>query len=76
MILQQFIFGNPEQLFDNKETALNWYRELTPNQKVELKDCSELIGGIPWEGLTQLHFSFGDKIALLYNKLKLEGFDV
>mgnify|MGYP001187781426 CR=1 FL=1 len=52
-----------------------WYRSLTIEQKINLKDCAKLIVGMTWEDMGKL-FSFSDRINILHNKLQLEGFDV
>lgn len=50
---------------------MNWYKTLDINQRINLKDCCNLIVGASWEQLRIL-FSFREIIDILYNKLKLE----
>lgn len=52
-----------------------WYKTLSLNQRINLKDCSKLICGMTWEQLL-VFFSFKEAITLLHNKLKIEGFEV
>jgi hypothetical protein len=57
------------------ENSLKWYKTLSLNQKLELKECAHLLTGMKWEHYTIL-FSPRQRIEILYNKLKLEGFDL
>ena len=62
--------------FNNIETqlfAINWYKSLTLHQKMELRDLTMLICGMRWEDFNIL-FSPRERLEILYNKLKLEGF--
>ena len=52
---------------------MKWYKSLTLNQKFALKELSESICGMKWEDFNIL-FTPRERIELLYNKLKLEGF--
>jgi len=52
---------------------MNWYKTLTIEQRINLKELSELICGIRFETLISI-FGFYDAIELLYNKLQIEGF--
>ena len=54
---------------------MEWYKSLTIEQKINLKDCAGLIVGMTWEDMGKL-FSFTERINILHNKLQLEGFDV
>lgn len=54
---------------------MNWYKTLTINQRINLKDCCKMIVGIDYDSL-RLLFSMRDIIEMLHNKLKLEGFEV
>lgn len=55
--------------------GLEWYKSLSIEQKLGLKSCASLITGIKWEDFTIL-FTPRQRIELLYEKLKLEGFKV
>lgn len=54
---------------------MEWYKSLTIEQKINLKDCCALITGMTWEELSIL-FSFREKIRLIHKKLQLEEFEV
>ena len=55
--------------------AISWYKSLSINQKIALKEISELICGMKWEDFNSL-FSPRERLAILHNKLRLEGLDV
>ena len=54
---------------------MEWYKSLNIEQKINLKDCCNLIVGITWKEMS-LFFSFRERVEVLYSKLKLEGFEV
>tara|TARA_R110000796_G_scaffold33305_3_gene86560 strand:- start:735 stop:902 length:168 start_codon:yes stop_codon:yes gene_type:complete len=54
---------------------MDWYKNLSINQKINLKSCFKLICGASWIELSSI-FSMKDKIELIRNKLEIEGFDV
>ena len=54
---------------------MNWYKTLTVEQRINLKDLSELICGVKYNTLILL-FGMRQTIELLHEKLKIEGFDV
>jgi len=54
---------------------MNWYRKLTIEQRINLKELSESICGVKYEFLIRL-FGMRQTIELLHQKLELEGFDV
>ena len=54
---------------------MEWYKTLDINQRINLKDCSEMLCGMPYNQLRVL-FSMSEIIEILHNKLKIEGFDV
>lgn len=58
-----------------KNTSLHWYKSLSINQKISLKELSELICGIKWADFNIL-FSPIERIEILHNKLQIEGFDI
>lgn len=58
-----------------KLSAVSWYKSLTSNQKIALKEISELICGMRWEDFNLL-FTPRERIEILHNKLMMEGFDV
>ncbi len=55
--------------------AVSWYKSLSVNQKLALKEVSSLICGMKWEDFNIL-FSPRERLEILHNKLMLEGFDV
>lgn len=54
---------------------MKWYKTLTIQQRINLKDLSETICGVRYDFLIEM-FGMRDTIELIHNKLKLEGFDV
>ena len=64
-----------ELITKNTLPAVSWYKTLSPNQKMALKEVSALICGMKWEDFNIL-FSPRERLEILYNKLMLEGFDV
>jgi len=54
---------------------MEWYKNLDINQKINLKDCTLLLCGVEWEALSLL-FNFRERVEIVYNKLKIEGFDL
>lgn len=54
---------------------MEWYKTLNVHSRINLKDLSKDIGGIPYDVLVKL-FGFKHTIEMLHNKLKLEGFNV
>jgi len=54
---------------------MEWYLSLNINQRINAKDCYKLLFNINFGELAFL-FSFEERIEIMYNKLKLEGFDV
>jgi hypothetical protein len=51
---------------------MNWYKSLTRQQKVHIRECFELATGIPLNKAIQL-FTFSECMDLLESKLKIEG---
>jgi hypothetical protein len=60
---------------NNVLPAVSWYKSLSLNQKMALKELSEIICGMKWEDFNIL-FSPRERLEILRNKLMLEGFDV
>lgn len=54
---------------------MEWYNTLDIQQKINLKDYFKLICGYSFEDLGGL-FSLSERIELIHQKLKLEGFTV
>ena len=54
---------------------MHWYQKLTIQQRINIKDLSELICGVKY-GLLVKMFGMRETIELLHQKLKLEGFDI
>jgi hypothetical protein len=63
------------QIKDKSHIAIDWYKKLSLNQKMGVKECAHLLCGMRWDQFCIL-FSPRDRIEILYNKLKMEGFDV
>lgn len=57
------------------ENSIEWYKTLSVNQKINLKECFILLCGMEWHEISFL-FSIGEKITMAHQKMKLEGFDV
>lgn len=55
--------------------AVSWYKSLSLQQKMGLKEVSALICGMKWEDFNIL-FTPRERLEILHNKLMLEGFDV
>jgi hypothetical protein len=66
---------SPAIVGNNVLTAVSWYKSLSLNQKMALKEASALICGMKWEDFNIL-FSPRERLEILHNKLMLEGFDV
>lgn len=54
---------------------MNWYKTLTIEQRINLKDLCPLICGIGFADLIRV-LGFKLTINTLHEKLKLEGFEV
>lgn len=54
---------------------MKWYLSLSINQKINAKECFALLTGIKFEDLSFM-FSFSERIDIMYDKLKMEGFNV
>jgi len=55
--------------------AVSWYKSLSLQQKMGLKEVSVLICGMKWEDFNTL-FTPRERLEILHNKLMMEGFDV
>jgi len=66
---------SPAIVGNNVLPAVSWYKSLSLNQKMALKEVSALICGMKWEDFNLL-FSPRERLEILHNKLMLEGFDV
>lgn len=66
-----------EMFFDFKETkqSIEWYLKLDIHQKINLKEMFELLCGVEFEKLSSI-FSFSERIKIVHDKLKIEGFEV
>ena len=65
----------PAIVGNNVLPAVSWYKSLSLNQKMALKEVSALICGMKWEDFNLL-FSPRERLQILHNKLILESFDV
>lgn len=52
---------------------MEWYQTLTINQRITLKDFYPLVVGASFHELGRL-FTLRQRIEIIYEKLKLEGF--
>jgi len=66
---------SPAIVGNNVLPAVSWYKSLSLNQKMALKEVSALICGMKWEDFNIL-FSPRERLEILHNKLMMEGFDV
>ena len=66
---------SPAIVGNNVLPVVSWYKSLSLNQKMALKEVSALICGLKWEDFNIL-FSPRERLEILHNKLMLEGFDV
>jgi hypothetical protein len=66
---------SPAIVGNNVLPAVSWYKSLSLNQKMALKEASALICAMKWEDFTIL-FTPRERIEILRQKLKQEGFDV
>jgi hypothetical protein len=51
---------------------MNWYKQLSINQKIFIKENCKKITGLSFSDLGFL-FSYKERIDIIYNKLILEG---
>lgn len=58
-----------------EEKALEWYSSLPIHTKINAKICFEILTSIKLEDLSFL-LSYRERVIILYNKLKKEGFEV
>lgn len=54
---------------------MEWYKKKSIHERINIKDACPMILGVEFHWLVQI-FSFSEAIDLIYNKLKLEGFNV
>ena len=64
---------SPAIVGNNVLPAVSWYKSLSLNQKMALKEVSALICGMKWEDFNIL-FSPRERLEILHNKLMMEGF--
>jgi len=65
----------PYNLETTEAQAMNWYKSLTINAKINVKEEFLLLCGISWDFMADM-FPFKERIKLFYDKLKIEGFDI
>jgi hypothetical protein len=58
-----------------QEEIMKWYSTLTIDQKIMLKSLCNTILGVGFNELGPI-FTFRERIEMLYNKLKMEGFQI
>lgn len=54
---------------------MKWYTTLTIDQKIMLKSLCKTIFGVGFDELGPL-FTFKERIEMIYDKLKMEGFQI
>jgi hypothetical protein len=54
---------------------MKWYKSLNIHAKINAKNCFQLLTGTKFGDLSFL-FSFEERINIMYNKLKIEGFEI
>lgn len=54
---------------------MKWYKTLNKNQKLGIREAFELSTGQRLSEMVRL-FSFSECMDILYNKLKIEGFNI
>jgi hypothetical protein len=54
---------------------MKWYRSLSREQKLNIRECFEMAIGQSLNSMMRL-FTFSECMDILYQKLKLEGFSV
>ena len=57
---------------DNIKCGFTWYKTLSIHQRINAKECFELLCGPKWEELSFL-FTICEKIEIMYDKLLMEG---
>lgn len=54
---------------------MEWYKTLDIHMRINAKECFELLCGVKFENLAFI-MSMKERLDLMYDKLKIEGFDV
>ena len=54
-----------------RREIMEWYKTLNIHQRINIKECFNLICGIEWDALNFM-FSLKEKIEILENKLRKE----
>ena len=54
---------------------MEWYKSLNVNMKINAKECFILLTGMDWHHAGKL-FSMRERINIMYDKLRIEGFAV
>jgi len=57
------------------EYYIRWYKALSVNQKINIKECFVLLCGQEWADMIKI-LGLRKMIKLTFDKLELEGFDV
>lgn len=60
---------------DKMSKSLEWYKKLDLNQRINLKELTEIICGMPYTFMIKV-FGFKEAIFHIHSKLEMEGFDV
>jgi len=57
------------------EKIMKWYKSLDIHARINAKECFVILCGVEFDKLSFL-LTMRERIDLMYNKLKIEGFDV
>jgi len=57
------------------EGIMNWYLSLSVNQRINLKEMTPVITGLPFRFMIEL-FGLRECMDMIVNKLSREGFDM
>lgn len=57
---------------DDEQVAVDWYKKITPDQRIFLKENFGKLCGISFTDASFV-FNFKEKITVLYTKLVIQG---
>ncbi len=61
---------------DDKMTeSMDWYKTLDMNQRINLKELTDIICGMPFTFMVKV-FGLKEAIFHIHSKMRIEGFDV
>lgn len=65
------LISNQLEESENEKKAITWYKSLTINQKILVKEITILLTGMEWKDFIII-FSPRERLNIVYNKLKKE----